>query len=156
MIEDKVSAFYSRGVPLVNVWMALSFIAKMKLHQVGDREGGWQWAGGCVAPMSGCAVIGQMQRQRQSSGCVLPRQGAPALEKVAVWHPHAGEDRGERPHTGEGERQVDSAVEQNGCGGPMERTPAPQHFRSKSGTGGQQYASNMSSSYVLLPETVFL
>jgi hypothetical protein len=34
MIEDKVSAFYSRGVPLVNVWMALSFIAKMKLHQV--------------------------------------------------------------------------------------------------------------------------
>jgi len=34
MIKEKLSAFYSRGVPLVNVWMALSFFVKMKLHQV--------------------------------------------------------------------------------------------------------------------------
>jgi hypothetical protein len=34
MIKENLSAFYSRGVPLVNVWMALSFFAKMKHHEV--------------------------------------------------------------------------------------------------------------------------
>lgn len=34
MIKENLSAFYSRGVPLVNVWMALSFFVKMKHHEV--------------------------------------------------------------------------------------------------------------------------
>ncbi|TKW23904.1 hypothetical protein SEVIR_3G017600v4 [Setaria viridis] len=34
MVKENLSAFYSRGVPLVNICMALSFFAKMKYHEV--------------------------------------------------------------------------------------------------------------------------
>ncbi|CAL4997651.1 unnamed protein product [Urochloa decumbens] len=37
MVKENLKAFYSRGVPLVNVWMALSFFAKMKYHEFGGR-----------------------------------------------------------------------------------------------------------------------